>query len=147
MPLEILPIIKQSLKLLRASIPATIEIRQNLKLGCGLVWADPTQISQIMMNLGRNAYQAMEKQGGVLEISLEPVRLKADVDLPDGPYVRLTVSDTGHGMDQQVLGRIFDPLSGSARNISRAWATASPPGPAASKPGKISGFTPRSMTC
>ena len=110
MPLEILPIIKQSLKLLRASIPATIEIRQNLKPGCGLVWADPTQISQIMMYLGRNAYQAMEKQGGVLEISLEPVRLEADVDLPDGPYVRLIVSDTGHGMDQQVLGRIFDPF-------------------------------------
>ena len=109
-PLEILPIIKQSLKLLRASIPANIEIRQNLKPRCGLVWADPTQISQIMMNLGSNAYHAMEEQGGVLEIGLEPVRLEADVALPDGPYVRLTVSDTGHGMDQQTLGRIFDPF-------------------------------------
>ena len=109
-PLEILPVIKQSLKLLRASIPATIEIRQNLKPCCGLVLADPTQISQIMMNLGSNAYHAMEEQGGVLEFSLEPVRLEAEVDLPDGPYVRLTVSDTGHGMDQQTLNRIFDPF-------------------------------------
>lgn len=115
LPLEILPIVKESFKLLRASIPATIAIRQNLDTHCGLVLADPTQISQILMNLTSNAFHAMEEQGGVLEISLEPVQVDAslaaaDADLKKGPYVRLTVSDTGHGMDQETLGRIFDPF-------------------------------------
>jgi len=109
-PLEVLPIIKESLKLLRASIPTTIEIRQNLQPRCGLVLADPTQINQILMDLCSNAYHAMSGKGGALEISLEPVQAEADVDLPAGAYVRLTVSDTGHGMDQKTLSRIFDPF-------------------------------------
>ncbi len=114
-PLEILPIVKESLKLLRASLPATIEIRQNLAPQCGLVLADPVQVSQILMNLSSNAFEAMRETGGVLQISLEPVRLEAGpakpgVELKSGPYLRLTVKDSGRGMDQRTLERIFDPL-------------------------------------
>lgn len=114
-PLEILPIVKESLKMLQASLPATIEIRQNLDPQCGLVLADPVQVSQILMNLSSNAFEAMRETGGVLEISLEPVRLEAGpaepgVELKSGPHLRLTVKDSGCGMDQRTLKRIFDPL-------------------------------------
>jgi signal transduction histidine kinase/CheY-like chemotaxis protein len=114
-PLEILPIVKESLKLLRASLPATIEIRQNLDPQCGLVVADPVQVSQILINLSSNAFEAMRETGGVLQINLEPVRLEAGpaepgVELKSGPYLRLTVKDSGRGMDQRTLKRIFDPL-------------------------------------
>ena len=114
-PLEILPIVKESLKMLRASLPATIEIRQNLNSQCGLVLADPVQVSQILMNLSSNAFEAMRETGGVLQISLEPVRLESGpaepgVALKSGPYLRLTVKDSGRGMDQRTLEHIFDPL-------------------------------------
>jgi two-component system, cell cycle sensor histidine kinase and response regulator CckA len=114
-PLEILSIFKESLKLLRASLPATIEIRQNLAPQCGLVMADPVQISQILMNLSSNAFEAMRETGGVLQIDLEPVSLEASpvelgVELKSGPYLRLTVQDNGHGMDQPTLERVFDPF-------------------------------------
>ncbi len=114
-PLEILSIIKESLKLLRASLPATVEIRQNLDPRCGLVLADPVQISQILMNLSSNAFEAMRDTGGVLQISLEPLRLEGGspepgVELKSGPYLRLTVEDNGCGMDQTILQRIFDPF-------------------------------------
>ncbi len=114
-PLEILSIVKESLKLLRASLPATIEIRQYLAPQCGLVMADPVQISQILMNLSSNAFAAMRETGGVLQIDLEPVCLEAGplepgVELKSGPYLRLTVKDNGHGMDQPTLRRVFDPF-------------------------------------
>lgn len=110
LPLEVLPIVKEALKMLRASIPTTIEICQNLQPQCGLVRANPAQISQILMDLCSNAYHAMKDDGGTLEISLEPVQVENDLDLNAGAYLRLTVSDTGHGMDEQTLGRIFDPF-------------------------------------
>lgn len=114
-PLEILPVVKEALKLLRASIPRTIEIHQNLDPQCGLVLADPVQINQILMNLSSNAYHAMRELGGVLGIGLEPLTVEGasaenDVGLKAGSYVRLTVRDTGHGMDRQTLEHIFDPF-------------------------------------
>ena len=75
-PLAILPMVKESLKLLRAFLPATIEIRQNLDPQCGLVLADPVQISQILMNLSSNAFEAMRETGGILQINLEQVLLQ-----------------------------------------------------------------------
>ncbi len=114
-PLAILPMVKESLKLLRAFLPATIEIRQNLDPHCGLVLADPAQISQILMNLSSNAFEAMRETDGVLQINLETLLLGASpaepgVELKSGPYLRLTVKDSGRGMDQRTLKRIFDPL-------------------------------------
>jgi PAS domain S-box-containing protein len=104
--------IKETLKMLRSVLPANIEIRQNL-MTPGLVLADATQIHQMMMNLCSNAVQAMGENGGVLEVNLEQVTLDEPtargLDLHPGPYQRLTVSDTGHGMTSDLMARIFEP--------------------------------------
>lgn len=114
MPVQIALIIKESIKLLRASLPTTIEIRQNIKAESGIVEADPTQIQQIMMNLFINASHAMNEKGGILEVDLSEIELdfreaSKHPDLSPGKYIRLKVSDTGCGMDKEVMERIFDP--------------------------------------
>jgi two-component system cell cycle sensor histidine kinase/response regulator CckA len=112
-PTNIAPIIIESLKLLRASIPTSIEIRQNITKEVHTILADPTQINQILINLCTNAHHAMPG-GGILEVGLTNVKLDEDAtaqhsDLNPGPYVHLTVTDTGQGMDPEIKDRIFDP--------------------------------------
>jgi len=113
-PIKIQPIIKEALKLIRSTIPTSIEINQDISDGCGIIKADPTQIHQIVMNLATNAYHAMEDTGGELTVSLKEVELdKFDVLNPDmvpGTYTCLTVADTGIGMDKSVTEKIFDPF-------------------------------------
>ncbi len=108
------PIIKEALKLIRASIPTTIDIKQNIQADCGVVKANPTEIHQIVMNLTTNAFHAMEKKGGRLTVTLKEIQLdKRDAcisDLDPGKYACLTVSDTGIGMDKQLMKKIFDPF-------------------------------------
>ena len=114
-PVKIENIIKEVLKLLRASLPVTIDIRENIEENCGVVLGDPTQIHQIIMNLCTNAYDAMRETGGVLEINLSAVNsekafYEENQTLREGDYLKLTVRDTGHGMEPQVIQRIFDPF-------------------------------------
>ena len=108
------PIVKEALKLLRSSIPATIEISQDIDPNCGIIKADPTQIHQITMNLATNAYHAMEETGGRLKVSLKEIELdENDVITPEmksGIYACLTVIDTGIGMDKNLIQKIFDPF-------------------------------------
>jgi len=113
-PIQITPILKEGLKLLRASLPTTIEIRQNLGSQLGNVIADPTQVHQVIMNLCTNAAHAMREKGGVLEVNLESVDLDTffvtqHPDIVSGKYLKLTVSDTGCGMTMDVMEKIFDP--------------------------------------
>jgi PAS domain S-box-containing protein len=108
------PIIKEALKLLRASLPTTIEIKQNIELNLDAIFADPTQIHQVMMNLCTNSAHAIGDKGGILEVYLQGVNLdsKATAQYPElnpGPYVKLSISDTGCGMDSATMQRIFDP--------------------------------------
>jgi PAS domain S-box-containing protein len=108
-------LVKEVLRLLRASLPSTIDIRQQLDAQAGTVLADPTQMHQVLMNLGANAEYAMRPAGGVLEVRLEAVQVDATLttlhpSLQPGPYVRLVVRDTGHGMTPEVVARIFDPF-------------------------------------
>ncbi|MBI9083602.1 MAG: PAS domain S-box protein [Desulfobacterales bacterium] len=112
-PLKMQPVIKEVLKLMRSTLPATITINQDISSHCRLVMADPTQIHQVAMNLMTNAYHAMVDTGGTLRVTLKEVELTGD-DLADtvkalGPHVRLLVADTGCGMKQSVIDRIFDP--------------------------------------
>ncbi len=113
-PIKLGPIIEESLKLLRASIPATIQIGQSIDKDSGTVVIDPSQAHQVLMNLCTNAAHAMRETGGVLEVGLtnmdiDTQRAAQSRDLEPGPYVRLTVSDTGHGIEPNLIGRIFDP--------------------------------------
>lgn len=112
--IQIQPIIKEALKLIRSTIPATIEIRQNISPDCSIVKADATQIHQIVMNLATNAYHAMEEDGGVLKVTLKEVDVKAskkpDIDMMPGPYACLTVADTGTGMRRELIKKIFEPF-------------------------------------
>lgn len=112
-PVIINSIIIDVLKLLRFSIPANIEIRHNIPKGPEVILADPTQLNQIVINLFTNAAHAMEKDGGILEINVESVNLTASTaqfhDLSPGPYVKLSVSDTGTGIGPEIKDRIFDP--------------------------------------
>ncbi|MCP4692715.1 MAG: response regulator [Desulfobacterales bacterium] len=105
-------ILKETLKLLVPALPSTIEIRRRIDTRSQIV-GDPTRIHQIIMNLCANAYQAMSETGGALEISLSRVEIEQDSpvagQLPPGPYIRLTVSDTGCGISPEDLNRIFDP--------------------------------------
>ncbi len=113
-PMLLQPVIKEVLKLMRATIPATIAVKSNIAPECGLVLADPTLIHQLVMNLCTNSYHAMRETGGQLSITLRPLTVGRElaesiVDLQEGPSVQITVSDTGHGMEQATLKRIFEP--------------------------------------
>ena len=115
MPLDLGLVIEEARRLLRATIPATIAIETHISPDCGSVQGDATQIHQVILNLGSNAAHAMQPKGGVLTISLEPVdratsRSATLATLPAGDYLRLTVSDNGHGMEETTLQRIFDPF-------------------------------------
>ena len=112
-PISLKHIINDSLKMLRSVIPSTIEIKTNLPVA-GLVMSDATQIHQIMMNLCTNAVHAMEEKGGVLEVSLQDVVMDITEDssglgLLPGPYNMISIRDTGTGMSQDVMARIFEP--------------------------------------
>jgi len=112
-PLDISRPVAEALKLIRASTPSTIEIIQSLQPGT--VRADPTQIHQVVLNLCTNAAHAMHGRPGRVEVRLEPISLTAPqaaeiAGLQAGAHMRLTISDTGTGMDQTTLNRIFDPF-------------------------------------
>ncbi|MFH2059210.1 MAG: response regulator [Pseudomonadota bacterium] len=110
-PLKISLLIKETLKMLRASLPSTIEIREEIRDSESLVMADSTQIHQVLMNLCTNAAYAMPEQDGVLQVMLDRVEInQADgLNLVNGPYMKLSVCDNGSGMDTATQKQIFDP--------------------------------------
>ncbi len=113
-PIEITPIIKESIKFMRSSLPTTIDIIQEFKSNSASIMADPTQVHQVVVNLCTNAGHAMEKTGGVLEIVLEEVEVEdtfADLhNLTQSTYLKLSVRDTGHGMSAEIKELIFHPF-------------------------------------
>ena len=112
-PLKIHPIVKDSIKMLKASLPSTILIQQYIDPAAGIIEADATEIHQIIMNLGTNAYHAMSETGGLLDVKVENADLNAEtagrLEIAAGNYLTLTVSDTGCGMTPEVMDRIFEP--------------------------------------
>jgi len=108
------PVVKETLQFLRSSLPVTIQLQHSTKPDVGAIMADPTQMQQVIMNLCTNAAHAMEKEGGVLKVDLESTtvaeeEVQLDFGVEPGEYIRLTVSDTGHGIEPALLPRIFDP--------------------------------------
>ncbi|MBN1625589.1 MAG: PAS domain S-box protein [Deltaproteobacteria bacterium] len=112
-PIQIKVVAKEVLKLIRASLPSTIEMRQNI-ISDSIIMADPVHIHQVIMNFCTNAGHAMMDKGGILEVSLTDVELDSESTekyqgMNPGTYVKLIVKDTGHGMSAEILDRIFDP--------------------------------------
>ncbi len=113
-PVNMAPLVKETLKLLRASLPTTIEIHSHIENESGIIEADTTQIHQVLMNLCTNAAHAMENKGGVLDVRLTKVKRDA-VSATENPepekrnYLKLTVRDSGSGMQANIIERIFDP--------------------------------------
>jgi PAS domain S-box-containing protein len=114
-PLKITPLIKGSLRLIRASLPSTIEVQHEFKTSNDVVMANPTHIHQILFNLCTNAADAMAGAKGILRISLSSknVMQKSPLttyhNMSPGIYLKLTVSDTGSGIDPKISDHIFDP--------------------------------------
>jgi signal transduction histidine kinase len=107
-------VVKECLELLSASLPPNISIRQELAQP-SLVLADANQLHQVVMNLGTNAAHAMQEHGGTMTVALSTLDLDATAvacwpELTPGTYHRLTVSDTGHGIDSSILERVFEPF-------------------------------------
>jgi len=112
--LSLTPLIKEALKFLRSTLPTSIEIRDYIEADPGIIEADATQINQIMINLCTNAGHAMREEGGTLHVKLIRVEVDRQTalehhELHTGPHVRLTVTDTGCGMDSETLEHVFDP--------------------------------------
>jgi CheY-like chemotaxis protein len=107
-------VIENALKFIRSSLPSTVEIVQNIVAENSMIMGDATQIQQIIMNLCVNAHHAMGEKGGLLEVTLSRVKINgynelAQSGLNPGYYLDLCVSDTGHGIDEATIKRIFDP--------------------------------------
>ncbi len=112
-PVKLQSIVNETLKLLKSSIPSTIDIQAKIDPDCGMVLADPTQIHQIIMNLATNAYHAMQKTGGQLKINVKATEIDSNPlgfsELLPGKYALLIVTDTGTGIRKEIMDKIFDP--------------------------------------
>jgi PAS domain S-box-containing protein len=114
MPIRVGLVTKECVKFLRATIPSTIEIRTRIDEKAGTVLANSVELHQIIMNLCTNALHAIGERGGTLEITvaetrIEPARRQEAIGLEAGPYVRVSVRDSGGGIPPEILGKIFDP--------------------------------------
>ena len=114
-PVELVSVLDEVMRLARATVPTTIEVKVAIEADCPRVLADPTQIRQAVMNLISNAAYAMRERGGVLTIGVDTCVVdqeftRAHATLKPGPAVCLTVSDTGEGMDPDTLEHIYEPF-------------------------------------
>ena len=126
-PVQVAPIVREVLKLMRASLPSTVEIRPRIETDEGIIFADPVQIHQLLINLCTNAGQAMKAGKGALEVRVTDFVLSdpADAPAPDmepGSYVKLSVSDTGPGIDELIKDRIFEPFFTTEKPAAPEWA-------------------------
>ena len=115
-PIDIRPVVKEALKLLRSALPATITINKDINSsGQYFVLADPTEIHQVVMNLCTNAGQEMADTGGVLEVTLDHCDIpenepQRQPGLKSGSYLLITIKDSGKGIADEDLSRIFEPF-------------------------------------
>jgi CheY-like chemotaxis protein len=108
-------VVEESVRLLRATLPARVSLQSTCVNGTPDILADPTQVQQVLLNLGANAVHAMSGKSGFIEVKIEPCEVDAALarkvsGLRNGRHARVTFSDTGHGMDAATLGRIFEPF-------------------------------------
>jgi PAS domain S-box-containing protein len=112
-PMKIQPLVREAIKLLRNAFPATITINSTISEDCGIMQGNESQIHQVILNLCSNGYHAMIKEGGTLDVQVDEIQLEAKEakikELKEGSYIRIQVKDTGHGMSEATMARIFEP--------------------------------------
>ena len=113
-PTPIIPLAKEALKMLRSTLPSTIHLQERIQGERLIVYADPTQIHQVIINMATNAKHALQEQGGTIEVRIEQINFDKTVmkkypDLGPGNYVHIAVSDTGVGIPEQNIDKIFEP--------------------------------------
>lgn len=112
-PVKVAPLVEETLNFIRSTLPTSIELRRSIKTSSDSIMGDPTQIQQVIMNLCKNAADALEMERGAIEVSLDAAHLDTDPAQPEiraGEYLELKVTDTGHGIPPKVLDRIFEPF-------------------------------------
>ncbi len=111
-PVCISAILKETLDLIRATLPSTIEIKSSI-LSNSFILSDPTRLHQVFMNLATNSFHAM-KRGGMLTVDARDVIIDPSVfpgtNMKTGRYTKVCISDNGHGIEPAVLDRIFEPF-------------------------------------
>lgn len=113
--MEILPIVEDSLNMFRASVRGSIAIHEDLQDDCGCIVGDPFQIEHVLLNILMNSYHAVNSSSGVIEVALSkfnvcPSIAQKHASLKEGEYVKISITDNGHGMDKETLERIFEPF-------------------------------------
>ena len=113
-PVHLNPLVKEALKMLRSTIPTSIDLEENIVNDFLTVKANPTQIQQVIVNLVTNASHALIEDRGLIKIELEPIILGGDANevpsgLDAGSYARLTISDNGSGISKEHIDHIFEP--------------------------------------
>jgi len=114
-PLALVSIVKESLKMMRATLPTTIKIQQDIDDDCGKIHGNPTQIHQIIVNLCTNAAHAMQDSGGVIKVEVKGIEIDLNTKRflgleQEKKYIKLSVADSGSGMSPEIKKRIFDPF-------------------------------------
>ena len=113
-PINIISTLEESISFLRSTLPSTIEIHQNIRINEATILVDPNQFYQVLLNLSTNAAHSMDKKGGILSISISSIRVSTNSlnvpgDLENGEYAKIVISDTGSGINQNIIHRIFEP--------------------------------------
>ncbi|HBZ55529.1 MAG TPA: hybrid sensor histidine kinase/response regulator [Syntrophobacteraceae bacterium] len=113
-PTDIVDIVREAVRFVQTTLPTSIDLREDISCDRGMILADASQIHQSLINLCENAAHAMEEDGGLLTVALQEVSFDQEIaalhpELQAGSYFRLTIRDTGHGMDSATIERIFDP--------------------------------------
>ncbi len=113
LPLQPYLIVNETLKMLRSSLPSTVELREHIDPHCGMILADATNIHQIVVNLCTNAAHALDNEQGTIDVKLSCREIGAReitaAGVAPGSFMELAVTDDGHGIDRETLGKIFDP--------------------------------------
>jgi PAS domain S-box-containing protein len=113
-PINLIPLVKETLLLLQSTLPKTITFEKNIAADPDKILGDSTQIHQVIMNLATNAYHAMRETGGILSVTIINTTLLSakrfmTMTIPPGEYIKITIADTGCGMSPEIVERIFEP--------------------------------------